>query len=97
MEPEITPEEAKAALGNATFLQEQLLGQAPQGEEMSQEAPQDPNSATQDVDILGELDNLKQQFQEELSGIKEENKKVIEDEINKLRNDIQEALKNEQD
>lgn len=77
---EFTPEEAKAALGNATFLQEQILPQAPMEEgmdgpmespEAGMEGSQSPEMAPEapeepEVDMGSRLDEMEAKFMERL-------------------------------
>lgn len=86
---DMTPEEAKAGLGLATRLNEQMLvANAPQ-----QGAPQ-PDTQQQ-PDLMGELDKVRTDFQTELGGLKQTTQDMIKAEIDKLRDDIQSAIQEE--
>lgn len=93
----LNPDQISANLAFATHLNEQMLPQdAPQAPVDSQNAPQQDSQQQMPLDMIQELDTIKTQFQTELSGLKEETRKIITDEITKLRTDIQDAIANEQ-
>lgn len=88
MSPEmgaITPEEAKASLGLATRLNEQMLiSENPPMGEMSEEEEQaeEPAEETPEVDT----ESIKEELREEMKGL-------IQEEVDSIRKDIQDALK----
>lgn len=90
---EITPEDAKASMGIATFLQDQMMPQAPeeqpqngsQSPEMAPEQPQqpqvDPEAITAEVEgkVMKEVKSL---IKEEIGGIKDMLKEALDEEEN---------------
>lgn len=95
---QLSPEEAKASMGIATQLQDQLLAQQnpqPETPQEPQDVPQEQQPDPQE-DMLKEIDTLKTQFQEELMQVKKETKDTIKKQIESLRQDIKDAL-NEED
>lgn len=96
---EMSPEEAKAALGNATFLQDQLLQQS-----MPQEAPQEGQEApgqelAQPVAQEPQIDSeaLKSEIINEVkTDITKEVKELVKKEMEGLKTMLSEALNDEQ-
>jgi len=83
---QMTPEEAKASLGIATYLQDQMMPQAPQEQEMGQEEGQEMEQPEDTITPrIDELDAKFSEFQKEI-------KSMIKDEIGGLTKEIKDAL-----
>lgn len=92
-------EESKAALGNATYLQEQLLMQqnAGMGEDIATEAPIEPQEApTEDLDVETE-EEPEEDMKAEFDDFKKEVKKMVKEEIGGIKEMINSALKDEEE
>lgn len=66
--PPITPDRAKAALGNATLLQSFLLPKAPQ---TPQNAPQPMETPKPEVDVKGEIQGSETRLMSEITKLKD--------------------------
>ena len=94
---EMTPEEAKAGLGLATRLSEQMLmmqnpQQVPQD---AQNTPQQENTPETKEGVETQKDDKVGELKAEMEGFKTEMKTLVQQQIDGLRQDIQEALKEE--
>jgi len=89
---ELTPEEAKASLGIATYLQQQMLPQgtpidpseSPESapdEELDMETEEEP-----EYDVKGEMESFKKEMQ-----------KMMEDEIGSIKDMIKSAINDEEE
>lgn len=101
---EMTPEESKAALGNATFLQEQLLGQmnpsvegeiAPedgaitQGENIPEQAPEAPTDTPNDT-------GMEDRIMEEIQNLREEiQENSTKKELESIKKELKDLLNDE--
>lgn len=86
---DLTAEEAKASLGMATFLQDQLMPQqapeAQQTQEMGQEQPEQPQNEQQADPRLDQLEGQFMQFKEDIN-------QTINDRFTQLSDQIKQAL-----
>lgn len=88
---ELSPEEAKAALGNATFLQEQLLG-GMGGNQEGEMASQSQERGQIDIQALVEAlapqiaEMVKSTVSEEMGGFRKELKDIINGEETEQEN-----------
>lgn len=104
---ELSPEEAKAALGLSTRLSEQFLMQQAQmeAEQMAMESPVEGEmpqggEETPQVEEQPEEDKsaqLEGKMDEKMEILRTEMKETMKTEIESLRNNIKSALDNEQD
>lgn len=102
----MTPEEAKAALGHATSMTEQFLTahaqmQAQQMGQDPTQAPQEAQNAPQQEQEQKPQDNqlvdLEGKMDEKLEILRREMKDTIKTEIGSIRDDIKSALEDETD
>ena len=103
----MTPEEAKAALGNATYFQDQMLSmQNPQPDatsaptdtpKESQNAPQQTEAQVPQVDIEKELTTLKSDLNEQMKSLRKDMENDVKTQIDSLYQKIKDALTDEQD
>ena len=97
MHPEMSTEESLASLGLSTRLSEQMLmmqnpQQAPQD---TQNAPQQENTPETKEGVETHKDDKVGELKAEMEGFKTEMKTLVQQQIDGLRQDIQEALKEE--
>ena len=98
---QLSPEEAKAALGNASFLQEQLLAQMnPMGDQMmgagEPTSPVEPQEAPEKEEEPSEdSDSLKKEFDGKLEGLKKEVKDMVKSELADIKDGIKKLLEEE--
>ena len=87
---DMTPEEAKASLGIATYLQQQMLPQGVpiDGDKTAEMAPDSDLTLETEEDLTPRIDDLESQFKD----FQKEVKKMIKDEIGGIRQDIKDAL-----
>lgn len=100
MQEELSPEEAKATLGLATRFGEQyLMSQVPQeAPEMDETAPEQGEQApTEEVPEEDKSVALEGKMDEKMEILRTEMKDTIKLEMDSIRNDIKEALANEQE
>lgn len=86
----MTPEEAKASLGVATGLIDNVLLK-PQEEEMTEEMP------TEDVEQGMEMEQPEQDIRQEFDQFKQEISQTIKEEIGGLKTTIEQALSESED
>lgn len=99
---DITPEEAKAALGLSNRLSEQYLAmQAPQAPEMQENAlgeeEMDTMGEEEGFDMQAHMKEMESKMDEKIESLRAEVKSIVAEEVSGLRKDIKEALDNEQD
>lgn len=91
----MTPEEAKASLGIATHLQNQLLPQG-QDSQTSNPAPEAPTNQTTPEDTQAQMQGLESRLMDELQTLKAEIKKTAPkdsgSEIENLKQEIDAVL-----
>jgi len=107
--PEMSPDEAMAALAISTRLSEQMMAQqAPQGEDMpvegenGAEMPQGGTETPEAEEVAPEqdtavLDDFKTEYQDEMKTFKKEIAKMIKDEVGGLKQMIAETLNEEEE
>jgi gas vesicle protein len=86
----MTPDEAKASLGVATALQDQLMPQAP----VTSAAPEPPQNQENGSDLANQIQGLESRVMDEIGTLKEEMKKSSDggSEISNLKKQIEEVL-----
>ena len=84
-QPQMTVDEAKASLGIATMLQEQLMPQA----EQPVEAPTEPKTISEEQPDVG----MEERIMDEIGKLREEIERDGEDNIQKEIRSIKEELK----
>ena len=91
-QPDMTPEEAKASLGIATYLQQQMLHQGVpiDGDNSPEMAPD--SDLELDTEEVPE-DDMKGEFE----AFKKETKSMIKDEIASIKDMLKEALKEDEE
>lgn len=92
---DLTAEEAKAAMGNATFLQDQLLStmgdpMMQEGATESQDAPGQEQTGQPTESEGGDLESVKNEIIEEI-------RSPIKDEIEEIRKQLQELIGDDED
>lgn len=94
---DMTPEEAKASLGIATFLQQQMI---PQGVPLEESEPQEMGPETDDTmleedpneDVISEIEDLRK----DVDTLKKEKKEdQLDAEIKDIRQQLEELLKDD--
>lgn len=90
---DMTPEEAKASLGIATYLQEQMLAQM--NPQMAQEGSNSLENAPQEDLSLDTEESPEEDMKAEFEAFKKETKKMIKDEIGGIKDMLKEVLKEE--
>ena|SRR3990167_2227820 len=88
----LTPDEAKASLGIATWLQDKLIPKVSEASQTPENAPTDKETPETGEDtITPRIDDLEGKFDE----LKETVEKTVKDGINELKQEIKDALENE--
>jgi len=98
MSNEMTPEDAKASLGIATFLQDQMM---PKGQPQEPNpAPEPPSNQQNETDLKTEMTGLESRIMDEIGTLKEEIKKSAPkdsgSEIEALKKQIEDVLNSDE-
>lgn len=97
-QPQMNADDAKASLGIATALQQQLMPQAPQDAAQTSEpngqspAPEPPTNQTTPEDTQAQMEGLESRIMDELGTLRDEVKQVAGKDTGKELEDIKKQI-----